>query len=76
MVRKEDKHTPSDNRRQKVQHGNLKGGQNPQTSGDSFNDIEKEAFDSRRSGRNESGKFNKPTRGTGEQGGGERDKKR
>ena len=76
MKRKQDKHTPSDNREQKVQHSNLKGGRNPQRSGDSFNEIEKEAFESRDSGKNESGNYNKPARGTGEQGGGERNKKR
>jgi hypothetical protein len=75
-MRKQDKHTPSDNRRQKSQNSNMSRSERPKTSGVNFEDTQEEAFESRRSGRNESGKYNKPARGTGEQGGGERNKKR
>jgi hypothetical protein len=72
---KKDKLTPSDNRQQKAQHSRM-GNENPKTGGRNFDETENEASEGRESGKNESGKYNKPTRGTGQQGGGERDKKR
>jgi len=59
----EDKNTPSDNRGQKSQNSNMEGANNPKTSGATdFDDTQREAFESRESGLNESGNRNKPTR--------------
>jgi hypothetical protein len=66
MARKEDKNTPSDNRKQKSQNQNI----NANKPKDDMDSIEREAFDNRESGLNESGKRNKPRRGTGEKGAG------
>jgi hypothetical protein len=73
-MRKQDKHTPSDNRQQKTQNKNLDKAENPKTSGVNFKETKREALESRNTARNESEKFNKPSRRSGQQGGGERDK--
>ncbi|MCD6064660.1 MAG: hypothetical protein K0R82_2571 [Flavipsychrobacter sp.] len=65
MARKQDKNTPSDNRRQKSQNLNVKGN----APNDDMDNIEREAFDSRETGLNESGKPNKARR-PGEKGAG------
>ena len=58
----DDKHTPSDNGGQKTQNSSMEGASNPKASGTNFDEIQREAFESRESGLNESGKENKPTR--------------
>jgi hypothetical protein len=75
MAKKQDKHTPSDNRRQKSQHSNMKDADNPKTSGSDFDEVRKDK-DDRLKAKNESGKYNSPRRRTGDQGGGEQDKTR
>lgn len=60
---KQDKHTPSDNGRQHSQNGNHQGVNHPKTSGKTdFDDTQREAFEGRESGLNESGRRNQPTR--------------
>lgn len=61
----ERQHTPSDNKKGQAQHSNMKGSNNPKTSGSDMRETEQEAFENRESGLNESKKRNRPTRDGG-----------
>jgi len=61
--KQEDKNTPSDNGQSRSQNSNSTGAENVKTSGATdFDDTQREAFESRESGLNESGNPNRPTR--------------
>jgi hypothetical protein len=61
----ERQNTPSDNKKGQAQNANMKGSNNPKTSGNSFAETRKEANEGRETGLNESGKRNQPLRDSG-----------